>query len=230
MSNPAGEKTEKATPRRRKKARDEGQVGKSNDLNAGIMLAVAFAALFIIGGHLTENFRMFMITHLSTLEVSEITFASFTSFMTYHLFLLIKMLLPFLSILIIVGLMANISQIGPLFTTKPLKPDIKKLNPITGFKNKFALKGLVELIKGIFKVAVIGGIGYLTIHPRLAELMGLSHADVFSTLNVIYDIIFSLSWKVCIILIVLGVIPLSVTLAAKALSDGWQFEATQSVM
>ncbi|MEW5819775.1 MAG: flagellar biosynthesis protein FlhB [Cyanobacteriota bacterium] len=205
MSNPASEKTEKATPRRRRKAREEGQVSRSNDLNSGILLSIAFALFALLGSGMVQGLKTIVESNLSTLDISEVNVAYFIPLLTHYIFVVVKLLAPLLVSLMLVGVMCNLGQVGPLFTTKPVKPDLKKINPITGFKNKFALRGLVELIKGILKVVIIGGMAFLTIYPRRPELMGLSNADIASSLHVIFDIIFSLSWKVCIILIILGI-------------------------
>ena len=203
---PAGEKTEKATPRRRKQAKEEGQVSKSADLNSGIILAVAFAVFMFIGQSMFNNLRVILRSNLSTLDISNINMTHFTSFLFHYTIEIVLLVAPLLSILVLVGIIANISQVGPLFTTKPLKPKPEKINPISGFKNKFSMKGLVELIKGILKVAIIGGVGYFTIYPRRDDLIAMSGTDLVTSLTVIYDIIFSLSWKVCIILIILGLL------------------------
>lgn len=206
MSNPAGEKTEKATPRRRRKAREEGQVSKSNDLNSGIILTIAFGVLLFLGQGMLGSLKEILEVNLTTLNVSEITMSTFVPFLIHYIFVVVKLLLPLLGTLVLFGVIGNIAQVGPLLTSQPLKPKPEKINPVNGFKRLFSLKSFVELVKGILKVVIIGGVGYFTIYPRRGDLMALSNADVLTSLSVIYDIIFSISWKVCIILIILGLL------------------------
>lgn len=205
MSNPAGEKTEKATPRRKSEARKEGQIAKSQDLNSGIILTIAFAVLFVMGARMLQDLEMILRTNLGTLDISEITLDGIVPFLLHHITLVIFILLPLFCVLVLLGIFSNLSQVGPLFTTKVLKPDIKKVNPISGAKRIVSMKGIVELIKGILKIAIIGIVSFFTIYPARGQLMALSNADLNTSLNVIFGLIFSLCWKVCIILLILGI-------------------------
>ncbi|MGD9582032.1 MAG: flagellar biosynthesis protein FlhB [Vampirovibrionia bacterium] len=205
MSGSTSEKTEKATPRRRKQAREEGQVLKSTDLNSGIMLSVSFAVLFFLGQMMLDEIRSILETNLTTLDTTEIQMDTIIPLFNHYVFTVAKLLAPLLGILVVIGFSSNLAQVGPLFSTKAIKPKITKINPLNGFKKMFSLKSIVELIKGTTKMAIIGFVGYYTIYPRRDELMVLQSVDLMGSLSIIFDIIFQISWKVCIILIVLGI-------------------------
>lgn len=205
MSGSAGEKTEKATPKRRKQAREEGQVSKSTDLNSGIMLSVSFAVLIFLGQMMMGDIKTILEGNLSTLDTSELHMNTIVPLFNHYVFLVVKLLAPLLGILVVIGFASNLAQVGPLFSAKAIQPKINKINPLNGFKKMFSLKSIVELIKGSSKMAIIGFVGYYTIYPRRGELINLQSIDIIASLQIIFDIIFQISWKVCIILIILGV-------------------------
>jgi flagellar biosynthetic protein FlhB len=202
----AGEKTEKATPKRKQKARQDGQVAKSQDLNSAIVLIVGFTLLFVMGSFMYMELTNILIGKLSKLNVDEITMEGIIPFFIAHIITVAKLLAPLLFGLMFFGVISNLSQVGPLFTTKPLKPNPTKLNPINGFKRIFSLKGIVELIKGILKVVIIGGVGFATIYSQRGKLISLSGVDINASMQILYETIFAISWKVCIILLVVGLI------------------------
>ena len=83
---------------------------------------------------------------------------------------LVPILLPIILFLGIFAILANYCQVGFIFSGESLKPDLNKINPIEGFKKLFSLKSLVELIKSLFKVGVIGFIAYVTIRGEFANV------------------------------------------------------------
>lgn len=149
MAEQSGEKTEKATPYRRKKAREEGQVAKSMDVNsAGIMLlfAVFLYLLQIQIINYLEGFFRFTFTNLLTPDL-----ISYTLIYEY-----LKGVLLVIIVLSFGALIFNIAQIGFLFTFKPLVPNLSKLNPIEGIKRIFSIRSVFELIKGTLKIGLLG--------------------------------------------------------------------------
>lgn len=73
---------------------------------------------------------------------------------------MVETIYPIMIVTAAAGILVNFLQIGALFTTKPLVPDLKKIDPIKGAKNIFSLEGFVELLKSLFKLAVIAVIAY----------------------------------------------------------------------
>lgn len=205
MAGSASEKTEKATPKRRKQAREEGQVTKSTDLNSGIMLSVSLAVLLVLGQVMLNEIRSLLEGNLRTLDISELHLDTIMQVFNYYGFVTIKILAPILGILVVIGFASNLAQVGPLFSTKAIQPKINKINPLNGFKKMFSLKSIVELIKGMAKMAIIGLVGFYTIYPQRDQLMVLQSVDLMDSLNIVFDIIFQISWKVCIILLILGI-------------------------
>ena len=76
---------------------------------------------------------------------------------------LMPILLPILLSLAALGVLANYFQVGFLIAGKALIPDIARINPVSGFKNLFSLRKLVECIKAVIQITIIGAIAYFTL-------------------------------------------------------------------
>ena len=157
-----GERTEKATPKKRKDARERGQVRKSMELVSAVMLLALFGVLRLTGPGMWE--RMGNLTRVALagkLRRGELlTAASISPLMTEVVTEFALILLPILAAAVITGLAANLVQVGFLFSTKALTPKMSRINPLSGLKRMFSLHTLFELAKAILKVAVVGVVAY----------------------------------------------------------------------
>ncbi len=178
----AEEKTEKATPKRRKEAREKGQVIRSVEINSAIIILVSFYIMKFFSGSIIHNLEDI---YKSALAVN----APLDDIFTYNGLQngLTKMILKaFLAVLpitvgcLIAGIVVNYVQVGFLFTTKPLKPDLNRINPIQGFKRIFSKRAIYELIKALLKLAVIIGIVYKTFEESLKSMPLLLNMQINS--------------------------------------------------
>lgn len=150
------EKTEEPTFKKLKEAKDQGNVSKSQELTGVVLLTLGSATIYFLGGWMYELtydlFDQFFRYGPSSME----NVASATMYVGQAFYVAALLMAPVLGIVAIAAIAANLGQTGIIFTTKPMefKPD--KLDPIKGFKRIFSLKGLVELIKGVAKVLVVG--------------------------------------------------------------------------
>lgn len=178
----AGEKTEKATPKKRQDSRKKGQVAKSQDINTAFLLLFCFLILFLFGGFMKDS-----MTALYSHAFTEYIQWNVTENTVHQVFIestieTAKMLAPIILIAIIAGLAANFMQIGFLFTTEPLKFDLKKIDPIKGAKKIFSIRALVELLKSLLKIVFIGVITFAVIWMYKDDMMMLSFKNVDSAL------------------------------------------------
>lgn len=156
------EKTEKATPKKRREAREEGQVIHSKEVNTAFILLATVLSLKIFG----KSMIIYIIKYMDSLFSN---FNNLNSLFTENnlkigflrlLTVFIVTILPILLISFIVSLLVNYLQVGFLFTTKPLKPKLNRLSPIEGFKRIFSKRSIVELIKSVLKIFMIGYVAY----------------------------------------------------------------------
>src|SRR5699024_1278544 len=81
---------------------------------------------------------------------------------------------PMMLVVAIVSIASNLLQVGVLFTSEPLKLDLKKINPISGAKRIFSIRAIVELLKSLFKIVVIGIITFSVILIYKDDMMQLA--------------------------------------------------------
>lgn len=159
----AGEKTEKATPKKRQDERRKGKVAKSQDINTAILLFFTFFTLLIFGNLILETMLEFFIGAFTELIHWDVTQESVATVFNQAAIEAAKMLAPIMIMAIIAGFASNLLQVGFLFSTEPLKFDLKRIDPIQGAKRIFSIRALVELLKSFFKIALIGGVTFAII-------------------------------------------------------------------
>lgn len=172
------EKTEKPTSKRKKKARDEGGVAKSQDLNSAVVLYSGFIGLIFTGGWILNRMLSLMRQVYLHLDEFLLDLSTIQNHMTNVLLWLITTLSPLMIILMVTALAINLLQVGFLWTTKPMQPKLSKLNPTKGFKNVFSQKSLVKLFQNIFKLFFIGFIAYTVVKLRWPQFIPLMDASV----------------------------------------------------
>lgn len=182
----AGEKTEKATPKKREESRKKGQVLKSQDVTSAIVLLSVFLFLFFAASFMRDRFFTFFqhsFTHYFSLEKfdSKATMMIYTEVLIEIAFIL----LPVMAIAVIAAMAGNLFQFGWLFTTEPLKFDLKKIDPIKGLKRIFSIRAIVELMKSVLKISFIGTVTFLVIWLNIEKVLSLAFKSAFDTMSTI---------------------------------------------
>ncbi|ALC88158.1 MULTISPECIES: flagellar biosynthesis protein FlhB [Bacillaceae] len=182
----AGEKTEKATPKKRQDSRKKGQVLKSADVTSAIVLLAVFIFLFFSAGFLrTEIFSFFNVTFTKYMLIETLTIETAVEIYKDLLIEMAIILLPIMGVAVVAAIAANFFQFGLLFTTEPLKFDLKKIDPIQGLKRIFSLKAIIELLKSLLKISFIGSVTTLIIWMNLEQVLSLSFKTPWDTLSTI---------------------------------------------
>ncbi|MGN0375841.1 MAG: EscU/YscU/HrcU family type III secretion system export apparatus switch protein, partial [Butyrivibrio sp.] len=153
---PGGEKTEPATAKKLKEAREKGQVAKSHDLSGSVILLALFITLKIyigtLGGNLIENFGKYY-RRIADLSGTDIQLDSldtfFNSIFDSALYDILILLIPLLLVGFVVAFAVDVVQVKWKPTSKTLKPKFDKFNPINGIKRMFSVRTLVQLLKSI---------------------------------------------------------------------------------
>ncbi|HWM08112.1 MAG TPA: flagellar biosynthesis protein FlhB [Solirubrobacteraceae bacterium] len=170
----AENKTEKATPKKRHEARQKGQVARSQDVNGAVVLMASILALSAFGPGIMRRIQEATIGVLAFVKSPDVVDHEGVTelFMTVGMHVALASI-PVIAVCALAGVAANIGQIGFKPASKALKPDFKKLNPLTGAKNLFGTNALVETVKNSLKIAAVGGIVALAVFPKLDELAAL---------------------------------------------------------
>jgi flagellar biosynthetic protein FlhB len=182
----AGDKTEKATPQKKADARKKGQVAKSADLSGSVVLLAALFALSALGPRawtsMMEATREFLVL-VSTPNL--ITRDMAGQLLTDAGRAWIVAALPIAVVCTITGVLVNLAQVGVKPMPGALKPDPKRLNPISGAKNIFGPRVFFETGKNVTKVAAVGAITFTAVVPKIEELgglVGMPPGELLSTL------------------------------------------------
>jgi flagellar biosynthetic protein FlhB len=208
MAETAGqEKTEKATSKKKEDARNKGQVAISREVSSAMVLLASLGFFYFAGSWMFWNLseiitRVFQ--NLDTLQFNTINDASVLSLEV--LSRLLAIMIPLLLPLAILGLAANILQVGFKFSTEAISPKFNKLNPISGMKRLVSLKAFVELAKSILKLLFIGTIAYILVKSDMEAFPLLIHQEVGQILIFIARVSLKISFFVCLALVVLAVL------------------------
>jgi flagellar biosynthesis protein FlhB len=179
-----------ASPEKIQKAREQGQVSKSQDMSTAITILVMFSILLALGPFIWNELSTLFIVifeHLHYKSIEEIG-PQFLILVTIKT--LVFLIAPFLLIGALLGIAVNVAQVGPLLALKAIEPKFDKLNPMSGFKNIFSQRTVVELIKNILKISVLGYVGYLVFMEFLPKLLVLGGTEnIFSLLGVLGQLV-----------------------------------------
>ncbi|MFQ5607822.1 MAG: flagellar biosynthesis protein FlhB [Candidatus Zixiibacteriota bacterium] len=176
----AQEKTEQATPNRLRKALEEGKVSKSQELSSVAVMGLGFLALYAMGPLIVHETTNVMRHVFSQAPLMSLGPASFTVFFRDNVASFFITVGPFLLVMVLIGALINVSQVGFRFSAKPLEPKFEKLNPFEGLKRLFKPKTLVEFARDSIKVLLVLFLGYTIIAsdaPNFLELVDSSTYD-----------------------------------------------------
>lgn len=173
MAEQDQDKTEQATPFKLREARKRGQVAKSMELNSFILLLLVLILSFFMGDELLQDFL--------ALNAKIIAMSADFSFYEGPVLLLYETVLNavfsafwfVVAAIMLSAILSNLVQIGPVFSVHALKPDIQRLNPVSGFKRVFSVRMLFDFIKTIVKILILSTIVYFSIRSGLPSFIKL---------------------------------------------------------
>ncbi|MGN7453808.1 flagellar biosynthesis protein FlhB [Paenibacillus pasadenensis] len=201
-----GEKTEDATPKKKQEARNKGQVAKTQELGGAFIILFVFGSFYMLGGFYKERiYRLFGSLFNDWLQMTLSDGNTMSLFYDVMVQILI-LIAPILLLVFIAGLIVNYAQIGFLFTGEPLKPDFKKLDPIKGLKNIFSARSLVEFLKSILKLTVVGFLVFSAIWGEWDRILLLAHVPVEQIFRFTAGLVLKLGLQFGALLIVIGVL------------------------
>lgn len=208
----ANEKTEKATPKRRNKERDKGNISKSQDFVSSITLTVGVACLYVLTTNMLEHLKNLMRETFGHLHPATLPQEDYLSVFIQPTYTLVVILLPFFFFISLAAIFVKRTEVGALFAKEVLKPKIDKLLPANALRalwqkiNIFSPKTLVEFAKSIAKLIAVGIVGMNVIIKRKEDLFGLLGVDMETALSILGSVIMEILIAVCIIMLIIGII------------------------
>ncbi len=213
----AGEKTEKATPKRKQDERKKGNVVKSNEVVTVASLFVQFLVLSMLAA--------FCITTFTELIKSSVNTAAITSSLNSELLhdwlvngciAYAKTALPLLIVGSLVAIILTMLQTRMLFSAKSFAFKADRLNPLSGLKKLFSMRSVVELLKSILKIIVLLYILYTVLKDEISTFPRLMDMSFGGALSFVGSLIMSVVRTACIIFLFLA--------AADYLYQWWEYE------
>ncbi|MBO4901655.1 MAG: flagellar biosynthesis protein FlhB [Lachnospiraceae bacterium] len=207
---PGGEKTEPATEKKLSDARKEGQVAKSKEISTAVGLFTLFLILKIFAGTMgrqfLENFHFVysQIADFTVLYEGQISARDFCTLLNKALLRILLILLPLLGAGLVTGFIIEVVQVKWKPTTKPLKPKGSKLNPLKGVKRLFSKDKLVELLKSVIKLAMIGYVAYSTLIDQIPTLFLLYDMKLATAVQTFGNIVINLGIKISAFFSIIG--------------------------
>lgn len=205
-----GEKTEPATAKKLKEARDDGQVSKSKELSAAVDLIVLFLVLKVFISYIGEKLlNIFPLLYNKTADIVNDSGGGMSLFTASSLInnvmgVILMILAPVFIIGVICCIIVNIFQVGWKVTTKPMKPKGSKINPLSGFKRIFSKDSLFELVKSIAKIVLIIYVAYLAIKDHQNELFLLYEIPLLQVIILVGDIVINAGIRIGMVYLVVG--------------------------
>lgn len=205
MAEDMGEKTEQPTSKRLSDAREKGQVGKSQDLAAAVLMigAVLLLVIFAQG----TLMRMLSITRhnlspeamASSLVVGDVVDDLVGT--GYEFAMIVA---PFMGVMLLVAWLSHFVQVGFLLSAKALEPKLEKINPIKGIKRLLSKRSLIKGGLDLLKFALVGGVSYIAVMFEMDLIAALPGLTVMEAVIVTGEIIIRVAIWALLMLLILG--------------------------
>jgi len=202
----AGEKTEKATPRKKQDARKKGQVAKSADVNTAISLLTVFLSFLFIGAYMRDRILLMMRGVFQDYLLIDITDQNVHDVFLMLAYQAALILGPIMGVALVAGVLANYLQVGFLFSTEAIQMKLNKLDPIQGFKRIYSMRAIVELFKSMLKISFVGAVTFSVLWFELDNVLRLSQMTVEQSLLFIGSLTVRMGLFASIVLLLLSLL------------------------
>lgn len=202
----AQEKTEPATPRKKREARQKGQVAKSSDLPGALIMLFTFLALYSFGGMFKDNLYSLYTISFREYMLWDVSFENLRAMFAQLVFEGAKLIAPILIIAFVLAIVGNYMQVGFLFTGEPLKMKLSKIDPIQGAKRIFSVRALVEFLKSSLKFAIVAIVVGLTLWGQKDNLLALSTIPLEDTFRYVGRLATMIGVQIGAVLVILAII------------------------
>ena len=200
------EKTEAPTEKKRRESREEGQVAFSRELPSAALLAGILLTLIATSPLILDAFRE-MTTQIfrEMSKADELSIDSLYDLSGEIFSTLLPAFAPFAAIIVLVGILASVLQVGVQITLKAIAPKFNKISPLTGLKRLFSTQSLADFLKSMAKLIIVGIVGYITYMDKITELNGLSVATPEAILEYNFTVVAEVSGKIVLALVAIAI-------------------------
>lgn len=200
-----GDKTEEPTSKRRSDAKKKGQVGRSTELSTAFVLLIGFFTIKMLAQsiyHELNAYMTYIFGHLDqTLDAENLVNLFAEASIVFA-----KTALPIMLAVMLIGLGINFFQVGLNFNTEKIQPKLSNLNPINGVGRMFSKRSLVELVKSLLKILVIGAFLYMVLKDQILAMPQFIYYDLDTSLGQMVNIVLKMAFQICGVIMIIGVL------------------------
>ncbi len=200
------QKTEKATPKRRRDERRKGNIFFSNDAVSVVVLIAGLATLFLSMGSMADNLGQFLRSCISLVRLSQGTDAvgDLRQLLPELLWSFVLTVGPILLVPTVAGIAATFFQTKLLVTGESLRPKFSRINPLQGIKRLFSLRSLIEALKGLLKITVLLYIIYNFLAGTVELFTKYLFTDLVTACSHLAGLAFQMSMQIAVAYVVLA--------------------------
>ncbi len=200
----AQEKTEPATPKRREEARKKGQVARTAELGTAVVLLAGFGVLSVWASGAGATLMDLAAHYLGSGLRLEPNVGAVQGLFIDLVLGAAMVVAPFAVVALVVGVAAQLVQVGFMATGEGLKPKFERINPIEGAKRLFSRRALVNLLKSLAKIFVVGYIAYVEVRKALDLLPMLTSAPLVDAVGIVGEIVLRIGLYVGLALLIVA--------------------------
>jgi flagellar biosynthetic protein FlhB len=212
----SGDKTEEPTEHKLREARKKGQLAKSQDIIGAAIFMTGFFVLYFLGYRVSDGLEKLMRISIKATGTSQIDNGVIFALMEIGLNTMFEVIAPLCAVAFVMAILSNYVQVGTLITFEPLKPQLKKLNPIEGLKGMFKLRKVIELVKSTLKLGIVSVVAYMIVSDAVPMIVMSIQLPLWQTIGMVWDLVFKLCVRVGVIFAVLA--------AADYAYQKWQYK------
>ena len=200
------ERTEKATPKRRSEARKKGQVAKSREVTSVMVLLAGLLALFLLGSYYYDQ-SVHYDGPMFRADRNDRDYAQQPSQVLQNQLLASMglILAPFLGVVVVVSIVSNYVQVGGILVLGiDQTGSRRRFSPCRDSAASFPWQSLLELLKSIGKIVIVGGMAYYTIKKELPNILPLMDQEVGSISRYIFSMSFDIFLNTVLVMVLAG--------------------------
>jgi flagellar biosynthetic protein FlhB len=198
------EKTEQATPKKRREAIEEGNVAKTRELPVALLLLISILFMYYYAGYVFNELEKFFFESWLTYRFNLNEDSVYYIIIQFTLKAML-IFLPLIAILLFLVIIGNVAQFGFIITGKAIEPKWEKLDPIKGFQNLFSKRTLVALAKSILKIVLVGLVAYFIVKGKLIDIASLINADIHFTLSFMGKLVFQVFFSASLVVLIIAI-------------------------
>lgn len=199
------QKTEDPTAKKLSDARDRGEVAQSQEIKTWAILLGGTFGVVLLAPWMARGVRDNAFVYIARPESIPLDMGGFHKLMTDAAVDLVIVLLPLMMLLVVMGLASNIAQVGLKLSIEKIQPDLSKISVLKGIKRMFSMRTLVEFLKGIFKITIVGIISFGLALTLIDDLTLIAEMDFLTSLDRIHMVAILLLASTVLVMTVIAI-------------------------